>query len=414
MSKKNKKMNNWIYRLSIVKNMDKIKIKTDIFVKKAKIVHGDKYEYSKVEYITNNVHVIITCPTHGDFNQTPSNHLARKGCSRCGHKGRKVGDKFTKKTFIEKSTKIHNNKYNYDYVKEGGLFDKVDILCEHHGIFSQVANDHMRGSGCIKCRDDKNRKPIQTFKQEAICMHGNIYIYDEVKYTDGNTDITVICPKHGKFITTVNKHLHGHKCEHCIVDCKTHMFLNDVNIVHSNKYKYPNFIYVNSQTKINILCPYHGEFLQTCASHISGRGCPQCKNSHGEIEIKKILEEKKIKFLSQYPYPGCKHIRQLKLDFYLEDFNLFIEFDGIQHFKAYEFFGGNEKYQKAIHRDRIKNMFCLDNYINLLRISYKDIHKADIMIETALQWIKKHKKHIFVCDNNIQKPIVIKKRNNQV
>jgi hypothetical protein len=113
------------------------------FIKKAKLIHGDKYDYSKVDYKYSSVKIVIMCKDHGPFEQIPNNHLAGNGCKKCYRSN-------TKK-FIEKATILHGNKYDYSKVEYENNRSKVTIVCKNHGPFEQTPNTHLSGSGCIKC-----------------------------------------------------------------------------------------------------------------------------------------------------------------------------------------------------------------------------------------------------------------------
>ena len=118
------------------------------FINKAKQIHGDKYNYDKVEYINNHIKVDIFCNVHKEyFSQTPGSHLSGCGCFRCGAKIRLTND-----VFINKAKEIHGNKYNYDKVEYVNTNTKIKIFCNiHQEFFEQTPNSHLRGSGCPNC-----------------------------------------------------------------------------------------------------------------------------------------------------------------------------------------------------------------------------------------------------------------------
>lgn len=128
---------------------------TDDFIKDATIAHNGKYDYSKVQYIRNNKNVIITCPIHGDFAQTPASHLCGSGCPECT--GKKVR---TTEDFIEKATKIHHGVYDYSKVKYIKTSKKVCIGCSKHGDFWQTPNSHLGGRGCPLCAERNPRSTV--------------------------------------------------------------------------------------------------------------------------------------------------------------------------------------------------------------------------------------------------------------
>lgn len=119
---------------------------TSDFVREAKMVHGDKYVYDKAVFTGVKDKVIITCPVHGDFEQTPLRHLAGGGCSRCAGNVRK-----TTAEFIESAREVHGDRYDYSEAVYTRAFGKVRIICPEHGVFEQTAHDHLGGSGCPKC-----------------------------------------------------------------------------------------------------------------------------------------------------------------------------------------------------------------------------------------------------------------------
>jgi len=125
--------------------------------------------------------------------------------------------------------------------------------------------------------------------------------------------------------------------------------------------------------KIKIICKKHGIFEQTPDNHINKKtGCPICNESKGEKEIRIILNNLNIKYIKQKTFNNCKNKRKLPFDFYLTDYNLCIEFDGIQHFKSIEYFGGEKVLKETQKRDLIKNNYCKENNIKLLRIKYNE------------------------------------------
>jgi hypothetical protein len=133
-----------------IKNINK-KYTNELFIDKAKKTHGNKYDYSLVEYISSNIKVKIICPEHGEFEQIPSGHIRGKGCEECGLKI--VKDKLRKSTnsFIIDTNEIHGDKYDYSLVEYVNAKGKVKIVCPEHGVFEQKAEDHINGHGCKEC-----------------------------------------------------------------------------------------------------------------------------------------------------------------------------------------------------------------------------------------------------------------------
>lgn len=125
-------------------------VSTNQFINKAKKVHGDTYDYSKVNYINNKTPICITCKKHGDFWQIPYSHLAGNGCNKCNG-----GIAFDANEFIEKANEIHNSFYDYSQIEYINARTKVKIICPKHGYFWQTSECHLRGQGCPKCKSSK-------------------------------------------------------------------------------------------------------------------------------------------------------------------------------------------------------------------------------------------------------------------
>ena len=161
--------------------------------------------------------------------------------------------------------------------------------------------------------------------------------------------------------------------------------LKDFIKIHNNKYKYQKFLYKKNTDKIKIICPNHGEFEQTINSHYFGAGCPKCKNSKGELEIQKILQEKNINYIQQHKFDNCKFKNKLIFDFYLPEYNICIEYDGEQHYKSVAFWGGDKKLKLTQERDKIKTEYCIDNNIQLIRIRYDENIKEKLQLIDLIQ-----------------------------
>lgn len=138
----------------------------------------------------------------------------------------------------------------------------------------------------------------------------------------------------------------------------------------TNRYKQPGYKYYEYCCTID---GYNGTIRE---DHLaSGHGCPICHNSVGEKQIKKYLTRHNINFIQQHTFDDCKNIRALPFDFYLPDYNVCIEYDGMQHFEPVDFGGnGQEWARKQLEslkmRDGIKNDYCVSNNILLCRIKY--------------------------------------------
>ena len=210
------------------------------------------------------------------------------------------------------------------------------------------------------------------FIKKAIKIHGNRYDYSKVNYIDTNTKVCIICPIHGEFWQTPHNHLRGRKCKKCYFDSEklnTISFIEKAKKVHGDKYDYSKVEYIDSKTKVCIICPKHGEFLQAPNKHLLGQGCPLCSESKLEEETRILLENNKIRFEYQkrFDWLGKK-----SLDFYLPDYNIAIECQGKQHFIPSDFFGGEKRLLETKARDKEKAILCKTNDVNLIYYNYNE------------------------------------------
>lgn len=350
----------------------------DDFIEKANKVHKNKYKYDKVKYVNSYTKVTITCPKHGDFEQAPHGHLDGNGCTKCIYINKRMEYVTNLEQFIEQANKIHDFVYEYNKSTYINNHTKLIITCPRHGDFIQKPNDHLCGSGCSKCGNEKKRvKKSDTkerFIEKAIKAHGNRYNYDKVIYVNNHTKIIINCSVHGDFEQLPSNHKNGSNCPAC-VNCARHTtesFVAKANIVHDNKYKYDKTTYNGNREKLIITCKTHGDFEQAAHSHLSGRCCPSCNDSKGEAAIAEILDMFNFKYERQKKYIDCKNIRSLPFDFFLPEFDLLIEFDGEQHFRPIAAWGGQEKFEKTVANDKIKTEYCAINGKKLLRIRYDE------------------------------------------
>ena len=280
---------------------------TEEFIKESKKVHGDKYDYSKVNYINWRTKICIICPIHGEFWQEPSNHLRGRGCPKCA----KSGLRLSKDEFIEKAKKIHGDKYDYSKVNYVNNHTKVCIICPVHGEFWQLPMVHLRkGKGkCLKCSYETRNTYKRLSKDE---------------------------------------------------------FIEKAKQIHGDKYDYSKVEYVNTNTKVCIICHKHGEFWQTPNQHLSKHGCRKCRQSKMEVEISKLLVENKINFIPECGSSKFNWLKNYKYDFYLPDYNVAIECQGLQHFISVKQFGGNKEFEKRKKQDKEKYELSIANDIKII------------------------------------------------
>lgn len=340
------------------------------FLSRANTKFNGKYKYFEEDYINAHTKIRIICPIHGEFWQTPDIHLHSKGCKLCKDKYRTNIIQNTN-DFISAAKKIHHNKYDYSktiYVNEK---IKVKVICPEHGEFEIEPNSHLNGRGCIKCTN-KQKSNTDDFIKRAKKIHGNKYDYSKVDYINNHTKVIIICPEHGVFMQTPKNHLNGQKCPKCSSNYHytTEEFIEKCKIIHNNKYQYDKTKYIDAFHMIEIKCPLHGYFWQKASSHLNGCGCQKCNQSKMEIELSNFLTKNKIQYEQ---YKKFDWMGKMSVDFYLPKYNSAIECQGEQHFESIEYFGGNKKLTKQIERDKIKQKLC--NEHNLTLFYYTNLEK---------------------------------------
>lgn len=290
------------------------KLLTEEFIYRAKIIHGDKYDYSRVICTGSKDKVEIYCKKHNyTFLQQAGSHLRGCGCPICGREAR-ASIKTTLEDFIKRSIEVHGNKYNYSKVDYKGSDEKVCIICNTCGTeFWQSPAKHLSGRGCPNCKlinlSNKFRKSL-----------------DE--------------------------------------------FINEANKIHKYKYNYSKVQFNNLHDKVVIICPIHGEFLQEAQSHLQGCRCPKCnRSSHLEDDVRYLLNINNIIFEEQKTWDWLIYNSNQHVDFYLPKYNIVIECQGIQHLESVKFFGGEENFNETVLRDKNKLNLCTENGIKILYYS---------------------------------------------
>ena len=351
---------------------------TQSFIEKAKSIHGDKYDYSKVEYVNSKTKVCIVCPEHGDFYKRPLNHIqCKQGCPICSNKNKvKSNKKLSTNEFIEKSNKIHNNKYNYSKVVYVDNKTPVCIICPEHGDFLQVPYSHLKGFGCAECGGRKKSNKDE-FISKSLLIHNNKYSYENVEYINTDTKVNVTCPIHGDFLITPHHHLNGVGCSKC---AGNYSYNNEDVIkmfkdVHGDKYDYSKVEYINTHKKVKIICKKHGVFEQTPKAHLVGQGCPICKHEYTKSETKLY------DFVKKYYSDAVRHKKPLflktykngwqELDIFIPSLNVAIEYQGKQHFEPVIVFGAESGYKRMKILDENKYKKCKENNIKLFYFSYE-------------------------------------------
>lgn len=275
--------------------------------------HGNRYDYSKVDYINNNTKVTIICEKHGEFRQLPRTHIGGRGCPKCGWEIFAGKMSKTKEELIDAFRKVHGDRYIYDKTENHGCNNLTIITCRVHGDFKQRVGVHNNGGNCPECVQTRRRRRPSHHVDEVIDMfkkvHGDLYDYSKVRYK-------------------------------------------------------------NLGTRVKIVCLKHGEFEQTPTIHLSGCGCPKCATSRLATKVRVLLEQLDVCHDMEKQFEGCKDRGLLRFDFYLPDHNIVIECQGQQHYFPVDIFGGKNQFRTQCRRDQIKRDFCEKEGIPLVEVPY--------------------------------------------
>jgi hypothetical protein len=417
------------------------KLKINDVIEKFKIKHGNYYSYENFEYINTHSKSIITCPRHGDFLQSASKHLSGQGCRKCGleknsysndeiiqkidninggsyditylyttnnlnsyiiisckHGDKKIrinnfisgqgcihckGKKWHNIDLIEKLNIIYDGLYHYSED-----FNKGEILlpeCKIHGIFKVRKDRHLSGRGCPKC--SKYIKYDNNFFKSEISKKFDNLILDNCNFNGVTKFVELECKIHGYFKTKAYYLLSGYGCKKCSNLKKTYTtaeFLNRCTKKHP-EIDHSKVEYINSTEKITLICKKHGEFQQNAGYYLNNsKGCPFCQESKGEKEIRLFLEKKNEKYIQEFKIDNRYY------DFFLPNKNIFIEFNGKQHYQPIKFFGGDENFKKQKNSDLEKSEKIKNLNAQLIVIPYWKINLIDKILSEEIYENKKN------------------------
>jgi very-short-patch-repair endonuclease len=404
------------------KSKNNMSFTTEEFIKKATQIHDCKYDYSQVNYINSETHVVITCIScNYSFNIIPNNHFRGRGCKKCANKLKSDKKRKTKEQFVLQSNSIHKDKYDvpiydYSFVEYITNNKKVNIICKTHGTFEQTPSSHLQGKGCKKCAiNDRSKKQTFTkeeFIQKATQIHGDKYNYSKVNYINSQNHIIVICNICDNYFTQApNSHLQGCGCNKCAHNNnhEKQKLTNDEIIkratqIHGVKFDYTYMNYKNSHSSINIKCNQcNNMFQQIYRNHIKNKGCPLCEYKITEKMLYDYLISIYPNVIREFKQEWCKNKKHLPFDMCISEFNIIIELDGPQHFEQIHNWKSPEETQST---DIYKMKCANENKYSVIRILQIDvIDNKYNWKEELLNNIEKIKKNniiqnIFMCKYN--------------
>jgi len=349
---------------------------TASFIKRAKEVHGDQYDYSNTEYIKTMEKVTITCKIHGPFQQLANSHLNGRGCRQCANNQRK-----TTELFIKQAQIVHCDRYDYSCVEYVSAANRVIIICRKHGAFEQKPSCHLSGQGCPKCGIDSMRtrlsKPERDFIKECAIIHNKKYDYTNTRYRGRSSLITIICPIHGEFEQRASEHLRGYGCPQCAGNqpLSTDEFIYKAKNVHGNRYNYPGLIYTRSKDVVEVECQQHGRFKIVAGYHLHGGGCPICTISTDQNSIAEFVSS-----LVNVEINNRAVIHPYELDIFVPQKLFAVEFNG-NYWHSYN--TTESSYER--NRHKIKADLAQKSGIKLLQINSHEWHAKKPIVQSMIR-----------------------------
>ena len=320
-------------KCNISKKKEKtLQLRLNDFIEKAKKLHNNKYDYSKVNYNNSKTLVIIICNICGnEFEQMRNTHLkGNGGCKECHKNKSKKEMTFTTEQFIQKAKTIHGNNYDYSQVKYINSQIHIILICNTcDNNFLQLPNNHLRAKGCKKCANkikaENKRKLPEQFISESKSIHIDenkfpIYDYSLVEYVSTHKKVIIICKIHGKYEQAPSAHLSGSGCNKCAINIRSkkqtftqEQFIQKAKEFHGDKFDYSKVNYINSHTHVIVICNRCGNyFTQVPNSHLQGYGCDNCAHmiNHEKQKLteNEIIQRSKEVHGDKFDYKSINYI----------------------------------------------------------------------------------------------------------
>ena len=270
-------------------NYDKKRHSFENFLERAKEIYGNRYDYSKANYIDSQTPITIICKDHGEFTKVPNRHLNKKsGCNQCLYKQISIDKTKPQEVFIQEAIEIHGDRYDYSKVNYINNITHITIICKEHGEFLQTPQCHLRGNDCLKCVKCYNYTS-EEWIEKAKKIHENRYDYSKTIYINCVTRVTIICKEHGEFQQLPNDHLVYSGCLKCSdkYNYTTEEWIDKAIAIRGDKYDYSLVEYKTNKDDVKIICKEHGPFLQNASKHLNANyDCPRCmKKSYSKMAL---------------------------------------------------------------------------------------------------------------------------------
>ncbi len=306
------------------------KLTTEEFIQRAKAIHGDKYDYSKVQYVNASTKVCIICPKHGEFWQKTSHHIEGRGCAKCANEVNSA------KMRLWTEEKCREEASHYMEMKDfrTKCTDAYNAALKHHWLQNYTWLTY-------KIDMSTSKKKRQTYTQGEIierlqALFGERYSYEHVVYKNMKTPITLICHEkdangveHGAFSMRPDNIFSSHqRCPKCYDDRRSMLqrkpletFIEEATKVHGGLYEYHKVEYTNGRTKVCIVCPVHGDFWQSPTNHLKGKGCPYCSGNAKKWNKETCEQEaRKYEYITDFNIRASAAYNKARINGWLQDY----------------------------------------------------------------------------------------------
>lgn len=343
---------------------------------------SDKNEIvDKKGYVKTSEKVRVWCknknhpPSYAELGKIIKN----RRCSKCVVDERRL---------TYENVKGYIESFNYVLVSDSytSVHKKLTIKCPQNHTFNMTYANFQQGQRCPTCGVKvRSEKAKYDYDEVKSCLGSEGYELLSDEYINVKEKLKLKCPQGHIWEVTLDSFNSGSRCKHCYGNIKFD-FEYVKEYIESFGYKLLSSTYLNCDSKLDLECPNGHKFRMSFYNFKNKNNrCSICSCSKGEDRICSILNRVKIRYKSQYKFKNCKFKNVLPFDFYLPNYNACIEYDGEQHFRPVERFGGLEGFIDTKIRDTIKNVYCKNNDITLIRIPYWEFDNIENILKANLK-----------------------------
>lgn len=330
------------------------------------------YTLISKEYINSSTKIEVMCPKGHLYEVRFNDFKSGYRCKICSMKGinKKYNYEYVKKYFENFNYKLITSEYN-------SCDEYLDVQCPNGHDYKTTFSNFKSGYRCKECAGVLKLSYSAVVK--SINNAGYKLLTPKREFKNVNTHVKIQCNNGHIYSTKLAVFNRGYRCPYC---SKKKVDIDMAReYIEGNGYELLSENYIDNRQKLDIKCN-NGHVFQMSYNKFkdSNCRCTICTSSSGEQTIFKILKDNNIDFVHQHRFDDCKYDKHLPFDFYIPSINLCIEYDGIQHFEAVDFFGGEEDLEKTKLYDSIKNKFCHDKGIRLIRIPYYEFKNLENII----------------------------------